>query len=187
MTKVLVGGGGILIVLLGGWYLVQHNSKDIDHMTAADAVVEKDVMADEVAMDKSKDVMGEDSMEAEATMMKESDVSAVEETKMTKEDGTYIVYDESKLAMANTGDIVLFFKATWCPSCRALDSDLKANLSVIPSTLTIMEVDYDTSTALKQKYGVTTQHTLVQVAADGSLIKKWSGGATLASVTAQVQ
>jgi thiol-disulfide isomerase/thioredoxin len=89
--------------------------------------------------------------------------------------------------MAGTGDVVLFFKASWCPSCRAVDADIKANVTKIPELLTIMEVDYDNSVALKQKYGVTTQHTFVQVDESGNLIKKWNGGATLASVVAQVQ
>jgi thiol-disulfide isomerase/thioredoxin len=101
--------------------------------------------------------------------------------------GEYRPYDAGQVTMASAGDVVLFFRASWCPSCRALDSDIKANRQAIPEGVTILDVNYDTETALKQKYGVTTQHTLVQVAADGSLIKKWSGGATLASVLAEVQ
>lgn len=100
--------------------------------------------------------------------------------------GTYSTYSATKLAAAGNNDIVLFFKADWCPSCRVLDGDIKSNLDDIPSNVTILEVDYDSSTALKQKYGVTTQHTLVQVTSDGSLVKKWSGSPRLNSVIAEL-
>ena len=101
--------------------------------------------------------------------------------------GSYEVYEPSKLAMAETGKVVLFFKASWCPSCRALDADIKANMGAIPGGVTILEVDYDKSADLKQKYGVTMQHTLVQVDAQGNLITKWSGGATLADLVTKLK
>ncbi|MEK7105918.1 MAG: thioredoxin family protein [Patescibacteria group bacterium] len=103
------------------------------------------------------------------------------------ESGTYEPYADSKISKAVTGDVVLFFRASWCPTCRSLDKDIKENLSNIPSTLTILDVDYDNSTALKQKYGVTYQHTLVQVDKDGNLIKKWSGSPDLDALVSQVQ
>ncbi len=101
--------------------------------------------------------------------------------------GTYESYADSKLAKAEVGDVVLFFRASWCPTCRRLDKDIKENLSNIPSTLTILDVDYDNSKALQQKYGVTYQHTLVQVDKDGNLIKKWSGSPDLDALVSQVQ
>jgi ABC-type uncharacterized transport system YnjBCD substrate-binding protein len=52
----------------------------------------------------------------------------------------------------------------------------------IPEGVYILDVDYDNSAELKQKYGVTMQHTLVQVDAKGNMITKWSGGDTLDSV-----
>lgn len=100
--------------------------------------------------------------------------------------GTYEAYAPEKLAMANEGDVVLFFRASWCPTCKALDANIRGNLSAIPRSLTILDVDYDNSTALKQKYGVTYQHTLVQVDANGNLIKKWSGSPTLAALAGEV-
>ena len=101
--------------------------------------------------------------------------------------GSYDAYTPEKLAFAETGNVVLFFSASWCPSCRALDKDIKENLSNIPTDLKILEIDYDNSQELKQKYGVTTQHTLVQVNKDGNMISKWSGSPTLSSLTSQVK
>ena len=101
--------------------------------------------------------------------------------------GTYEAYAPEKLARAEEGDVVLFFRASWCPTCRALDADIKAHQGNIPDGVTILDVDYDDSTALKQKYGVTYQHTLVQVDAEGNMITKWSSSPTLDSLVAQIQ
>lgn len=100
--------------------------------------------------------------------------------------GEYSTYSADKLAAAETGDVVLFFKADWCPSCRALDTNIQDNLSEIPADVSILTVDYDTETDLKQKYGIVTQHTLVQVDAQGNEIKKWTGSPRLESVLAEL-
>jgi len=89
--------------------------------------------------------------------------------------------------MAETGDVVLFFHASWCPSCKALNSDIEKNVGAIPAGVTILKTDYDKETELKKKYGVTTQHTLVQVDKDGNLIKKWSGGSKLENLLSEMQ
>lgn len=99
--------------------------------------------------------------------------------------GSYVAYAPEKVSSA-TGDVVLFFRATWCPTCKVLHEDILANASAIPSGLVILDVDYDNSSSLKQLYGVTYQHTLVQVNSSGSLLKKWSGTNSLAALVAQV-
>ena len=71
---------------------------------------------------------------------------------------------------------VLFFAASWCPSCRSADKDITENIKLIPADTVIFKTDYDTETALKTKYLVTRQHTFVWVNAKGEVIKKWSGG-----------
>ena len=101
--------------------------------------------------------------------------------------GSYESYAPEKLAYAETGNVVLFFRASWCPTCRALEKDIKENLSSIPTDLKILDVDYDNSSELKRKYGVTTQHTLVQVDKDGNMISKWSGSPTLSSLVLQIK
>lgn len=130
--------------------------------------------APEVAMEKKDMMAGE-----EKKMMDDGE-------KMMKS-GMYEAYAPEKLAMAESGDVLLFFHASWCPSCRGLNADIESNRDAIPSDVTILKVDYDTETALKQKYGVTTQHTIVQVRADGTMVKKWSGTPTLAGVVSQIQ
>jgi len=101
--------------------------------------------------------------------------------------GSYEAYAPDKLALAAKGDVVLFFHASWCPSCRGLSADIEKNLGAIPADVSILKLDYDTETELKKKYGVTYQHTLVQVDKDGNLIKKWSGSPTLSGLVSEIQ
>lgn len=83
--------------------------------------------------------------------------------------GEYLDYYDGAIA-ETPGLKVLFFHASWCPKCRALDDDIEAN--AIPEGMTIFKVDFDTATALRQQYGVTLQTTIVYVDDDGDLLTK---------------
>ena len=86
-------------------------------------------------------------------------------------------YSPAALATATEkGRTVLFFSAAWCPTCKSAKQDISRNFTKLPKDLTILDLDYDTEKDLKKKYGITTQHTLVQVDTDGSEITKWIGG-----------
>lgn len=124
-------------------------------------------------------------METGDEMMMEKDMMEDKEAPMGA--GVYGTYDPTKIAKAATPNIVLFFRASWCPSCRVVDKDIKVNLTKIPKNLTILDVDYDNSTDLKKKYGVTYQHTFVQVDKDGNMIKKWSGSPTLSALVTEIK
>jgi|694.fasta_scaffold22555_9 thiol-disulfide isomerase/thioredoxin len=97
--------------------------------------------------------------------------------------GTFTDYSSNLLANAEKGSVVLFFNASWCPSCQSTVRDINSNLDNIPGNLTILSTDYDKETALKQKYGVTTQHTFVKVDKDGNQLKKASGLNTLQEIS----
>jgi len=106
-------------------------------------------------------------------MQKKEGVVSESMMKKSEVDGEYDVTTGVPVAgMKN----VLFFYASWCPTCRAADADITAKQSSIPSGLVIHKVDYDDSSELKKKYGVMYQHTFVQVDEKGEMIAKWSGG-----------
>lgn len=131
-------------------------------------------------MDTREDTMMNDDMMEDDSMM--NDAMPLQ--------GAYEVYSPEKVALASQGDesaVVLFFHATWCPFCRAADTDIKAHVGMIPEELTILKVDYDTYSDLKRKYGVTMQHTFVQVDGEGNQIAKWTGSETLADIVSRVQ
>lgn len=84
--------------------------------------------------------------------------------------GSYVDYSEEKLAQTS-GTRLLFFHAPWCPQCRALESSIKS--SDIPQEVTIFKVDYDSNQALRQKYGVKIQTTVVKIDDQGNEVKKF--------------
>lgn len=96
--------------------------------------------------------------------------------------GKYIEYSDNSIQDANTENVVLFFRAKWCPTCKVLHANIEENKNNIPSNLTIIDVDFDTYSSLKSKYGILYQHTLVQVDKNGEIINKWSGSPTLADI-----
>ena len=91
-------------------------------------------------------------------------------------------YDADRAAYADSR-IVLFFHAPWCPNCRATEESLNAD--GVPDGLTIVKVDFDSQTDLRQEYGVTYQHTYVLVDTDGTALKKWTGTETGADIAAE--
>lgn len=97
-----------------------------------------------------------------------TDASAVEATTSTGTAvGTYTTYNPDTVAQSDAEHILLFFHATWCPSCKALDTDITAHADSIPAEVAIFKVDYDTATDLKRQYGVTTQHSVIEINAAG--------------------
>lgn len=94
---------------------------------------------------------------------------------------TYIPYSQEAFNNMNgKGKMVLFFHADWCPSCRALETEIVENQSQLTGAY-ILKVDYDNADDLKKKYGITSQHTLVFINADGS-VQEVKKGAKLADV-----
>ncbi|TDW29636.1 thioredoxin [Cryobacterium psychrophilum] len=86
----------------------------------------------------------------------------------------YRDYSPEAVAAASDDDkVILFFHAQWCATCKLLSDDITANVDKIPENVRILHVDFDTATALKQRYEVTLQHTLVQVSPDGDRIATW--------------
>ena len=170
----------VLAVMVGGIYI--SNNANNDAMMAKEQMEQK--ATEDKKMAEEKAVMEKNAMGEKEAMMKDD---ATKTDTMMKA-GSYEAYAPEKVILASdTHDVVLFFRASWCSTCRVVDADIKANLSKIPSSLVILDVNYDNSTALKQKYGVTYQHTFVQVDKDGNLIKKWSGSGTLSALVAEVK
>lgn len=132
-----------------------------------------DKMDDKKSDDKMDDKKSDDKMDDKA-----GDASA--------KAGAYMTLDQYKSDMsARAGTkVVYFFNASWCPTCVATDKAL--NSSGVPAGITVVNIDYDNSQDLREKYGVTYQHTFVQVDKDGKQLKKWSGSADGAAIASEV-
>ncbi len=156
--------------------------------------IEKNMMEKDGSMMK-EDAMKKDGamMEGEAMKQKVTENAVPEKETMMEKDvmtatkGSIQDYSPEKLALAEKGKVLLFFHANWCPICRGLDAEAAANPNIVPDGITVLKVDFDTATALRQKYGVTVQHTFVQVDASGNSIKKFSDASKYATVFTKVQ
>lgn len=187
--------GVVLLLLIGAFVFATQSDSNTAPVTntletseqetvtfeAAEESIEEEINIEETAVVAAEEVtptVPTEEIEIVSTPDPVPEVEEIETTPavtQTTSAGTFTTYDESLLANAEDGSVILFFHASWCPSCRALERDINSDLSAIPDGVTILQIDYDEATALKKKYGVTRQHTLVQVDADGNEIKKLTG------------
>ena len=130
------------------------------------------------AMDKdANDGMKKDSMEKDGMKKDSMEKDAMEKDSMNK-GGEFVTYEQymehSDAAMHHDGRTVLFFDASWCPDCQKLKNALSSEHDVIPADVTVVDVDYDSHNDLRKQYGVTMQHTFVEVDAQGNKVSSWS-------------
>lgn len=169
--QILIGIVALVIIALGGFLFLSSQQS-----------------SDSIAKDDENEMMENNAEEGD--VMEKNGQGAMTPKDNTLptgqvEKGSYEAYSPEKLALAQKGKVVLYFHADWCPICRPLDAALKS--ADIPSGVHILKVNYDTAGDLKQKYGVTYQHTFVQVDARGMLVAKWSDAFTAADVFGRVQ
>lgn len=95
----------------------------------------------------------------------------------TKEsDERYLPYSHAAFITTFNKRRVLYFHADWCPTCRPLDASLTASPDQLPTNVVLFKTNYDKELELKRKYGITYQHTFVEVDKDGNALQTWSGG-----------
>lgn len=133
-------------------------------------------------------------------MMKKQEAAAIEKDKMTKDadpmtnkdteskQGTYVTLadynkDPSKYTDSTK---VYFFHASWCSICQGIEKEIIADVSKVPAGVTLIKTDFDSSTDLRKKYGVTVQYTFVQVDDSGNKTAQWSA-TTLAKAIAPIK
>ena len=104
----------------------------------------------------------------------------IEKTNSTS--SRYLPYTESAYQSAKDKRVVLYFYATWCPSCKVANAEFLASPEKIPEDTIVLRINYndpdtdEDEKALSRKYGITYQHTFVQLDKDGKEITKWNGG-----------
>ena len=118
------------------------------------------------------------------SMMKKDSVPTVAQKMMEKKtvSSRYVTYSKAVYEGSADKRRVLYFYATWCPSCKQANEDFTANPDKIPEDVTVIRTNYndpDTDQEEKElakKYGITYQHTFVQIDAEGKEVAKWNGG-----------
>jgi thiol-disulfide isomerase/thioredoxin/preprotein translocase subunit Sss1 len=174
-TSLIIAAGVIILAGVVGFAVSSNMKMEEQKKKDADSAMMMKKEG-EVMMSKSSDAMM--SKDGDTMMKKEGEAM----TTMSKV-GDYKPYAASELVHAKEGHhVVIFFNASWCPTCQATVKDIEANKDKIGQNIHILSADFDKETALKQKYGVTMQHTFVEVDAKGELIKKTTGLNTVAAI-----
>ncbi len=183
--RVLFVGGVIVVLGIGAWALLRKSGDDPSMMSSTNQLQQEGTMKENSKM------MEDDSAKSDDALMNE-DTSSTDDALMPKKEdvmmpdvenaGQYEDYSKSVFDQAVGKRRVLFFYANWCPICRPADSDIRANVAKLPADVVVLRVNYnDTDTdsdekALAKEYGVTYQHTFVQIDSDGNVVTKWNGG-----------
>lgn len=130
------------------------------------------------SQNKVNNEMDSTPMNKDSMMTKNSTEHMETNSNMEKKAGVYTDYSAEALneAFKNNGRVVLFFHAKWCPFCKEADKAFSSRAAEIPTGVTVLKTDYDTQKELKTKYGVTYQHTFVQVDSNKNQVTKWNGG-----------
>ncbi|MEK7595359.1 MAG: thioredoxin domain-containing protein [Patescibacteria group bacterium] len=142
--------------------------------------------SNESSMEKTKEttmVTEPTEKETENSMMKK-DAEDIEEKMMENKinKSRYAMYSKEVLDGSATSRRVLFFYASWCPTCKPADVSFKEDESSIPEDVTVIRVNYNDPETdqdeknLAKKYGITYQHTFVQIDEQGNELTKWNGG-----------
>lgn len=87
--------------------------------------------------------------------------------------GVYMPYEEGFIGDGEPA--ILFFHATWCPTCKRADEVLTQWYEEEDFPLSVYQVDYDSAQELKAQYGVTSQHTFVLVDGEGNAVRSLVG------------
>lgn len=173
--KILTFTIGAIILILGVGYLVTNTGSESPELVVEQSTDEPVSEIKIEALETEEKTISEQSLDKPAQA--DSDITTP---------GLYTTYNADTIAQSEAEHILLFFHATWCPSCKALDADIVANADSIPAGVEIYKVDYDTSTALKRQYGVTTQHSIIEITASGEGQSSISHGLTLKDVLATI-
>lgn len=111
---------------------------------------------------------------------KSTNDAKLEETTKPALAGSYLTLQEYERSKDKYSEfkVVLFFNANWCSTCKIARDNIQSNLKSIPSDLAIVIVDFDNETDLRKRYGVTIQHTFIQIDKNGNELAKWAGSTT---------
>jgi thiol-disulfide isomerase/thioredoxin len=157
---------GIIVLIVAGFIIFQ--PKMVVETSDTSTVIDT----------KDKEMMKPETQASSGAMM-EKQVMMNDQAMMST---GYLNYSADILEKTVSSRRVLFFYANWCPTCKVADESFNANLDKLPSNLALIKINYSDSETdasekeLARKYGITYQHTFVQIDSQGKEITKWNGG-----------
>ena len=173
-NTLVVAALGFIIIAVGTYVLLSNNTQPLEVKTLPTAPVSP-----------------EETLPTTAPPLKETRPTTDTRTSTdpTQTPGEYTEYSRTLLEqkLAEGKKVVLFFYAAWCPTCRSAHNNIQETTHEIPTDVVILRTDYDQEKVLKNKYGVSYQHTFVQVAEDGSVVTKFHGGRDVSAIVTNLQ
>ena len=186
--------------------MVENNSEENDMSVSenTDAQMGED---SEASMSEDDMMQEEDNSDMPVSQDTETQMDENSETSMTENDMTqeednsdmpveeemqenvkvgnvYVEYSDEVMADTQNPKI-LFFHATWCPTCKAANTAFEEIENTIG--LDVVKVDYDEYGDLKSQYGVVSQHTFVLVDGNGNMLKRWYGSKNYEEILEELQ
>jgi len=172
MNKALIALLGLVAAVIAGYLVLQQAPVAVENETDAAG----DTMLAGEEMDPENDLIGGDAAPGEEEPEITDDESASDEAQKEMEPSTDAAYLDFETSVIGNGETsLLFFHAPWCPNCRQAEKDLVSIYLGKDATISTYKVDYDSSTELKSRYGVTYQHTFVLIDGQGNAIKTVQG------------
>jgi len=161
------------VVLGSGWFVFRKKSDGM--ISKNESIIMEQEKKD--AMEQPDSIKEEEKMAEGKTAM---DYAGTENAMMTNK--RYVEYASDVLEKTQSTRRVLFFYASWCPLCKPVNAELEEKVNQIPSDSTVIRVHYNDPETdqeeknLAKKYGVTYQHTFVQIDQNGDVVARWNGG-----------
>lgn len=97
----------------------------------------------------------------------------------------YKNYSTKALKNSWDKDIVLFFHADWCSTCKSFEK--KVLSEKIPENILILKVDFDSNLELRKKYNIVTQTSFVLVDNKWNLKKRWIWARWIKNITDKIE
>lgn len=161
--KIIAAVAGLIILLGTGYFIINPESNS------------------EIDSSQSEPTVSQDSQ----MLMDGTDDDVSQETQIGEElssNGRYLVYSEESFEEAKDDRRILYFYANWCPTCIPVNQEFISDADQIPEDVVVFRVNYNDDETeqfeeeLAEQYGVTYQHTFVQVDESGERINIWTSG-----------
>ncbi len=186
-STMIAGAVLLLIVISAGAYFLSQQNSDKGVMQKDDNLQpsvssEADGQSGSMQKDENTETSGTAQQTDDSMMKSDNSMGKTNTADGAMMASSYVEFTPDVLAETAGTKRVLFFYASWCPTCIPADAQFLKSSDRIPDGVTVIRVNYNDSQtdedekALAQKYEVTYQHTFVQIDANGKQVTKWNGG-----------